>query len=109
MGVTENKLLKERRIMSTRSKKEYIEAIYLRYKNASRKQKTPILNECCATLKIHRKHAIRLLKKIKRFRKTKTNKAGRAPFHSQPCILNPSKKSRRLLPFLAPPAQLTGF
>jgi hypothetical protein len=54
--------------MSPRSKKEYIEAIYLRYKNASRKQKTPILNEFCATLNFHRKHAIRLLRKFKRFR-----------------------------------------
>jgi hypothetical protein len=79
-------------IMSPRSKKEYIEAIYVRYKNASRKQKTPILNEFCATLKLHRKHAIRLLKKFKRFQKTKTKKPGRAPFYSQPSILKPLKK-----------------
>ncbi len=78
--------------MSPRSKKEYIEAIYLRYKNACRKQKTPILNEFCATLKLHRKHAIRLLKKFKRFQKTKTKKPGRAPFYSQPSILKPLKK-----------------
>jgi hypothetical protein len=78
--------------MSPRSKKEYIEAIYVRYKNASRKQKTPILNEFCGTLGFHRKHAIRLLKKFKRFQKTKTKKAGRAPFCSQPSILKPLKK-----------------
>ena len=78
--------------MSPRSKKEYIEAIYVRYKNASRKQKTQILNEFCATLNFHRKHVIRLLKKFKRFRKTKTKKPGRAPFYSQPPILKPLKK-----------------
>jgi len=78
--------------MSPRSKKEYIEAIYLRYKNASRKQKTPILNEFCATLKLHRKHAIRLLRKFKRFQKAKNKKPGRAPFYSQPSILKPLKK-----------------
>jgi hypothetical protein len=78
--------------MSPRSKKEYIAAINLRYKNASRKQKTPILNEFCATLGFHRKHAIRLLRKFKRFRKTKTKKPGRAPFYSQTSILKPLKK-----------------
>jgi hypothetical protein len=82
--------------MSPRSKKEYIEAIYLRYKNASRKQKTPILNELCATLKLPHKNAIRLLKKFKRFRKTKTQKPGRVPFYAQPSILKPLKKIWRV-------------
>jgi hypothetical protein len=78
--------------MSPRSKKEYIEAIYLRYKNASRKQKTAILNEFCATLQLHHKHAIRMLRRFRRFRKTKTNKPGRTPFYSQPSILKLLKK-----------------
>jgi hypothetical protein len=78
--------------MSPRSKKEYIEAIYVRYKNASRKQKALILNEFCATLGFHRKHAIRLLRKFKRFRKTKIRRPGRTPFYSQPSILKPLKK-----------------
>jgi hypothetical protein len=34
--------------MSSRSKREYLEAIYLRYKRASRKQKAIILDEFCA-------------------------------------------------------------
>jgi hypothetical protein len=79
-------------MMSPRSKKEYIENIYLRYRNASRNQKALILDECCATLGYHRKHAIRMLKRFKRFRKTKTKRPGRAPFYSQPSILKPLKK-----------------
>ena len=78
--------------MSPRSKKEYIETIYVRYRNASRNQKTLILDELCATLGYHRKHAIRVLRKFKRFRKTKTKRPGRAPLYSQPQILKPLKK-----------------
>ena len=78
--------------MSPRSKKEYIETIYLRYHNASRNQKTLILDEFCATLGYHRKHAIRVLRKFKRFRKTKTKRPGHVPLYSQPHILKPLKK-----------------
>jgi len=78
--------------MSPRSKKEYIETIYLRYRNASRSQKALILDEFCATTGFHRKHAIRVLKKFKRFRKTITKRPGRSPFYSQPQILKPLKK-----------------
>jgi hypothetical protein len=78
--------------MSPRSKKEYIETIFLRYKNASRKEKKLILSEFCATLGYHRKHAIRVLRKFKRFRKIQTKNRGRAPFYSQPQILKPLKK-----------------
>ena len=35
--------------MSPRSKREYREAVHLRYKNASRQEKTAILDEFCAT------------------------------------------------------------
>jgi len=79
-------------MMSPRSKKEYIETIYLRYRNATRNEKVLILNEFCATLGYHRKHAIRVLKKFRRFRKTKTKKPGRASLYSQPHILKPLKK-----------------
>jgi hypothetical protein len=78
--------------MSPRSKKEYIETLYLRYRDASRNQKALILDEFCATTGYHRKHAIRVLKKFKRFRKTKTNRPGRIPLYSQPQILKPLKK-----------------
>ena len=72
--------------MSPRSKKEYIETIYLRYRNASRNEKVLILDEFCATLGYHRKHAIRVLRKFKRFRETKTQRPGQAPLYSHPSI-----------------------
>jgi len=78
--------------MSPRSKKEYLETIFLRYKQATRKQKTLILDEFCATLGYHRKHAIRLLRKFKRFYKPKTQKPGRTPIYAHPSILKPLKK-----------------
>jgi len=78
--------------MSPRSKKEYTETVFLRYKKASRKEKKLILNDFCATLDYHRKHAIRVLRKFKRFRKSQNHKPGRAPFYSQPQILKPLKK-----------------
>jgi hypothetical protein len=78
--------------MSPRSKKEYVETIFLRYKQATREQKILILNEFCATSGYHRKHAIRLLRKYKRFQKPKPKKPGRAPFYAQPSILKVLKK-----------------
>jgi hypothetical protein len=102
--------------MSPRSKKEYIEIVVERYKKATRKQKTQILDEFCATLKCHRKHAIRSLKKFKRFRKPKHNKRGRKPLYAHPTILKPLKKiwltanlpcSKRLKPIL--PLWLPGY
>jgi hypothetical protein len=63
--------------MSPRSKREYTEAVFERYRNGPRKEKTSILDEFCATLGYHRKHAIRLLRKFKRFRKPKNKKRGR--------------------------------
>jgi hypothetical protein len=77
--------------MSPRSKKEYIEAIFLRYKKASAKEKSVILNELCATCGYHRKHAIRLLRGFKRFIKPKAKKRGRSPIYHHD-ILKPLKK-----------------
>jgi len=102
--------------MSPRSKKEYIESIVERYKKATRKQKTLILDEFCSTLQFHRKHAIRTLKNFKRFRKPKNNKRGRKPIYAHPAILKPLKKiwltanlpcSKRLKPIL--PLWLPGY
>ncbi len=78
--------------MSPRSKREYIEAIYLRYKRASPKEKTLILNEFCATCGYHRKHAIRLLRGFKRFIRPKTKKRGRPPLYHSDLILKPLKR-----------------
>jgi len=102
--------------MSPRSKKEYIGTIVERYKKATRKQKTLILDEFCSTLHCHRKHAIRTLKNFKRFRKPKNNKRGRKPIYAHPAILKPLKKiwltanlpcSKRLKPIL--PLWLPGY
>jgi hypothetical protein len=78
--------------MSPRSKKEYIEAIFLRYKKATCKEKTIILDEFCATCGYHRKHAIRLLRRFKRFIKPKAKKRGRSPVYHQEVILKPLKQ-----------------
>ena len=78
--------------MSPRSKKEYIEAIYLRYKKAAFKEKTIILDEFCATCVYHRKHAIRLLRRFRRFIKPKAKKRGRAPVYHTKVILKPLKQ-----------------
>jgi 5S rRNA maturation endonuclease (ribonuclease M5) len=77
--------------MSPRSKKEYTELTALRYKKASRKQKSAILDEFCATYQCHRKHAIRLLRGFKRFIKPKFKKRGRTPLYPKESILKPLK------------------
>lgn len=78
--------------MSPRSKREYTEAIYLRYKNASRRGKTAILDEFCTTCGYHRKYAIRLLRRFKRFTKPKPKRRGRPCIYSRDIILKPLKK-----------------
>jgi len=78
--------------MSPRSKKEYTEAVHLRYKNATRQEKTAILDEFCATLKCHRKHAIRVLRSFKRFTKPKAKKRGKRPVYQSEAILKPLKE-----------------
>lgn len=78
--------------MSPRSKREYREAVYLRYKNASRREKTAILNEFCATCGCHRKHAIRVLKRFKRFIKPQTKTRGKPPIYQNEAIGKPLKE-----------------
>jgi hypothetical protein len=85
-------LLKGRASMSPRSKKEYIEAVFLRYKKATRPQKKVILDEFCRTLGYHRKHAIRVLRGFKRFTAPKPQRRGRRPFYQREEILKPLKQ-----------------
>ena len=85
--------------MSPRSKKEYIEAIFLRYKKAPYKEKTIILDEFCATCGYHRKHAIRLLRRFKRFIKPKSEED--LLFINEKSSSNPSNKSGCLPTFPA--------
>jgi len=77
--------------MSPLSKKEYTEAIYKRYKKASRREKRVILDEFCATSGYHRKYAITLLKGLKRSRKPFKKKRGRRPVYQKEDILKPLK------------------
>lgn len=71
---------------------ECLESIYLRYKRASRKEKTLILNEFCTTCDYHRKHAIRLLRTFKRFTKPKPKKRGKPSIYDKPSIAEPLKR-----------------
>ncbi len=71
---------------------ECVESVYLRYKRASRKEKTSILNEFCATCGYHRKHAIRLFKNFKRFTKPKPKRRGAPSVYNKPSITEPLKR-----------------
>ncbi len=64
----------------------------MRYKDASRQEKTAILNEFCATVQCHRKHAIRVLKGFKRFTKPKPHKRGKPPLYQREAIYKPLKE-----------------
>jgi hypothetical protein len=77
--------------MSPRSKREYLDAIFIRFKRASKKEKTIILNEFCETCGYHRKHAIRLLNHYKRFTKPKPKKRGRPSRYNTRLIIAPLK------------------
>lgn len=61
--------------MVGQSKREYLARIKDRYRHASRKGKTRILDEFCAVCGHHRKHAIRLLNGDGRRRKKKTGRS----------------------------------
>jgi hypothetical protein len=75
--------------MSPRSKKEYIEVILKRYKRASFKEKTLILDEFCVNCEFHRKHAIRLLRGFRRFTKPKPKKRGRSVCYDPDVLRRP--------------------
>ena len=78
--------------MSPRSRKEYLDAMYLRYKHASKRKKSLILDEFCQVCSYHRKHAIRLLRQHRRFTKIKPKKKGRKPVYDKYSILKPLKR-----------------
>jgi hypothetical protein len=92
LDVTEKNIQRRGFKMSPQSKKEYFEAIYLRYKEASRKEKSIILDEFCATCGYHRKHAIRVLKRFKRFTRPKKKKKGRVSVYNNDAVLKPLKQ-----------------
>jgi hypothetical protein len=78
--------------MSPRSKREYLAAIVQRYRAASRKMKTTILNEFCLACGYHRKHALRLLRTFRRFTQKVPAKRGRKPLYDTKTLLIPLKR-----------------
>jgi hypothetical protein len=78
--------------MSPGAKMEYLKKIYPRYKKASKKEKTIILNEFCINCGHHRKHAIRLLNNYKRFTKPKPKKRGRPSMYNKDSVIEPLKR-----------------
>jgi hypothetical protein len=62
--------------MSGQSRKEYLEAIQIRYKSAVKEEKEKILDEFCSNCGYNRKYAIRLLN-AKTKRKNQKKKSGR--------------------------------
>lgn len=105
--------------MSPRSKREYLEAIVVRYRKAARKVKTTILNEFCSTCGYHRKHAVRLLNTFQRFLKPKKRQRGRERSYRPEELLLPlkriwktaympcSKRLKAILPFWLPGYAMT--
>jgi hypothetical protein len=75
--------------MSPQSKQEYFGALHKRYKEASRNEKTIIIDECCAVCSYHRKHAIRRLKGYRRFTRLKQNKRGKPSVYRKEAIIGP--------------------
>lgn len=102
--------------MSPGARMEHVEAVYLRYRRVGRKEKAVILDEFCATCGYHRKHAIRLLRKFRRFTKPKHKKRGRKSRYNKEAVIKPLKRiwlaanlpcSRRLKAIL--PLWLPGY
>lgn len=75
--------------MSPKAKMEYLEQIYLRYKRATRKEKSLILNEFCINCHYHRKHAIRVLNNFKRFTKPRPKKRGKPSVYNKASVVEP--------------------
>ena len=78
--------------MGPGARMEYLESIYLRYKRASKKGKSVILNEYCLNCNYHRKHAIRLLNTYRRFTKPKPKKRGKPSKYNKASIIEPLRR-----------------
>ncbi len=72
--------------MTIKSKKEYLQAIRLRYKSAGKKEKIPILTEFCLNCGYNRKYAIRLLSGKKKKKKARA-KSGPKPLYQDKQLL----------------------
>ena len=78
--------------MSSKLKKEYLEAIVKRDKEVPKAQKQIILNEFCEATHYHRKHAIRLLRGFKRFTQPQPKRRGTKPIYDSTELLKAFKK-----------------
>lgn len=76
--------------MSNKERKTYRDAVFRRYQKACRAEKKVILNEFCAVCGIHRKSAIRMLRKPPSGHKRK--KVGRKSFYDHPEFVKVLKK-----------------
>jgi hypothetical protein len=75
--------------MGEESRREYLAAIGLRYHEASKQEKTVILNEFCAVCGYHRKHALRLLNQRE---KKPGKRPGRKPRYNAPELITALKR-----------------
>ncbi|MFH1853017.1 MAG: transposase family protein [Candidatus Neomarinimicrobiota bacterium] len=75
--------------MGGESRREYLAAIRLRYHQASKQEKTVILNEFCSVCEYHRKHALRLLNQKE---KKPKKRPGRKPVYDAPELLTALKR-----------------
>ena len=76
--------------MVLQSRREYLEAIGKRYRKATRKEKSIILGEFCATCGYNRKYAIRLLRK--KLLPVPNRKPGPVPIYAKEQLLLPLKR-----------------
>jgi len=76
--------------MVLQSRREYLEAIRKRYRKATRKEKSIILGEFCATCGYNRKYAIRLLRK--KLLSAPNRKPGPVPIYAKELLLVPLKR-----------------
>jgi hypothetical protein len=83
--------------MGPMAKSEYLAAMYERYKKAGkadkpRAEKSRIIDEICATLGVHRKHAIRLLGHQRPGRALSVHRRGRQSAYAGAEVLKPLSK-----------------
>ena len=76
--------------MGKNERQAYLKAIRLRYRRASKKAKTAILDEFCAVCGFHRKYAIRILNQ--RGKPRKSQRPGRKPVYPSPQLLTALKR-----------------
>ena len=76
--------------MGKNERQAYLKAIRSRYRRASKKAKTKVLDEFCAVCGYHRKYAIRLLNRGSQSRKQR--RLGRKPIYAAPELLTALKR-----------------